>query len=299
MTRESKVAIILGFAVVLVVAALISDHFSQAREAQFDRSLTAGTPKDFGAGLAQPIGNTGSVAVKEPLSPTPDRTRADGAANTKPPAAPDQIRMGGPDATPPPGPGSSPRDDESRPSPFPRSENSASSEQAIAGTLPLADKPSKPYKVQENDSLYRIAKSEYGDGTLWQELAAFNKSKVGSNNSLRAGTTIVLPPKDVLLGKAQALPEGATPPKKETRVARSDDRSLDDLIKRAEQNRKTDKSPAAKYTTYTVRKGDHLSTISQRLLGSVRRMNEILSLNPGLDDEDSIREGMALKIPKD
>lgn len=56
-----------------------------------------------------------------------------------------------------------------------------------------------------------------------------------------------------------------------------------------------DSSKPATYTTYTVKKGDTLWGISQKLLGKGSRYKEIRSLN-GLKS-DTIRTGQVLKIP--
>lgn len=289
MTRESKVAIILGFAVVLVVAALISDHFSHARQARLDNTIALGTPKEFGAvpvGLTEPIGNTKPKDL--PIRETPNGQgpgRAQGTPQGDNPAAK-------PNGAKPDGakPGSAVEGDQ--PSPYPGNDSSEAPERAIAqDDLPISEKKATPYKVKENDSLYRIASTNYGDGTLWPELAEYNKDKVGANNALKVGTTITIPPKDVLLGKARLRPEG-TPvsgAKNERRVAINDERPIGPVTP-------PEKTP--KFTSYTIRKGDHLSTIAQRLLGSSQRMGEILKLNPNLDDEDSIREGVVIKIPR-
>lgn len=49
--------------------------------------------------------------------------------------------------------------------------------------------------------------------------------------------------------------------------------------------------------TYTVRKGESLGEIAQRTLGSSRRAGEIAALN-GLKDANLVRAGMVLKIPQ-
>lgn len=47
---------------------------------------------------------------------------------------------------------------------------------------------------------------------------------------------------------------------------------------------------------YTVKKGDSLSVIAMRELGTMRRVSDILGRNPGLD-ADKIREGQVLNMP--
>jgi len=333
-TRESKLAVILGFAVVLVVAALISDHFSQARKAQLGMDLTAGVPRDYGAelpGLSSPIGPTKTLAVTESASPSGSQAAGlsgSGApagsspafSSSSPPIAPrnpPEFIMGGeragsstPSDTPPPhGSGGEP------PAPTPSGirESSEPPERAIASSdLPFTDKKAKQYQVQDRDSLYRIAKAQYGDASLWEELAEYNRKLVGTKNIVRAGMTLVVPPQDVLIGKAQLRPEGAAP----TSVARSNERDAvrpsgdssrgsalrgmtpSTVRSVASADTRSPDADSRGYTTYTVRRGDLLSTIAKNKLGSTRRIGDILKLNPQLDDEDSITEGAVLRLPR-
>lgn len=55
-------------------------------------------------------------------------------------------------------------------------------------------------------------------------------------------------------------------------------------------------SPVPGFRIYEVRKGDTVSEIAERLLGTSRRAGEIIRLN-GLEDPKRIRPGMKLKIP--
>ena len=50
---------------------------------------------------------------------------------------------------------------------------------------------SKQYLVQKGDTLFRIAKTHYGDGNRWQQIASVNPGLTPGN--LKAGATIVVP----------------------------------------------------------------------------------------------------------
>ena len=50
---------------------------------------------------------------------------------------------------------------------------------------------SHQYLVQKGDTLFRIAKTHYGDGNRWQQIASANPGLTPS--SLKAGSTIVVP----------------------------------------------------------------------------------------------------------
>ncbi|MBC7772790.1 MAG: LysM peptidoglycan-binding domain-containing protein [Pyrinomonadaceae bacterium] len=346
MTRESKLAVILGFAVVLVVAALISDHFSHARQAKIGTDLTLAGPGDIGAippGLSTPIGSTSTVVSTHPVGTgSEDNTNlvgsirepngnAESSAEKSNVGPREEIHMGGPSGNPK---GTAPASTPGKPDTMPSGDRAP--ETAIASTLPYSTGKPKNYQIKESDSLYRIAKASYGDASLWEELADYNKGRIGAKNALRAGGTLVIPPEDVLRGKAQLPPEGMVVPNKAgtaqalttpgggkvapgtsglptdqpsdiRRIAgnlptKKADRLVgpSPLIDKATDKKKpaeADKA-AAKPGTYTVRRGDHLSSIAASKLGSTKRINDILRLNPGLDDEDSITEGMVLNLPR-
>ena len=50
---------------------------------------------------------------------------------------------------------------------------------------------SKKYRVQKGDTLFRIAKTHYGNGNRWQQIVAANPGL--SPASLQAGATITVP----------------------------------------------------------------------------------------------------------
>lgn len=54
--------------------------------------------------------------------------------------------------------------------------------------------PARQYRVQPNDSLYRIAQRLYGDGNRWQELHQANRQTIGENPAnLKVGMVLTLP----------------------------------------------------------------------------------------------------------
>jgi len=158
----------------------------------------------------------------------------------------------------------------------------------VAKTSPLpADV--KAYTVQKGDTLLKIAERTYGSGKLWQELAKYNAV---SESGLRQGAQIRLPSKAVLTGKPEtktgtvlATVAPTSPPKS---VAASKP------VHGAAEVGGT--KPKIQYASYTVKTGDTLGHISQRVLGSSHRVQEILDLNR-MSDEDSIAVGTVLKMP--
>ena len=51
----------------------------------------------------------------------------------------------------------------------------------------------KEYKVEKNDSLWKIAQKEYGDGNKWKKIYDYNKDRIKNSNRLKPGLTILIP----------------------------------------------------------------------------------------------------------
>lgn len=295
MTRELKLALIVGFALVLVVTVLISDHLSRARHvplapAREDAAFALG-PAIEPATIAPP------ASLSRTLQPAP-REESAYAVNEEPsileePApAPsgdsfsdlinEARRMGmnvlrGPDGqwhitpvaqheTVRTQPDSAPRQD---PRPLPP---------ILPEPRPQVE-PDRQHSIVAGDSLFALSQRYYGDGKYWRQLAAYNKDRVGDGSVLRVGVKIAIPTFEKLTGRP---PE----PRPAPGLADAKPRSAP-----AEAAR-----PADPPRTYTVQKGDTLGQISQRMLGTARRVPEIIRLN-GIEDQDTVRIGMVLKLP--
>jgi 5'-nucleotidase len=60
-----------------------------------------------------------------------------------------------------------------------------------APTIKLAKSESKTYVVKPGDTLFRIARNRYGEGSAWHNIAAANPGL--SPATLKAGQTLVMP----------------------------------------------------------------------------------------------------------
>ena len=83
----------------------------------------------------------------------------------------------------------------------------------------------------------------------------------------------------------------------EEEEARLAEARLAEERERARAARSADK-PRSGVPVYVVAKNEVLGKIAQRELGTVKRMKEIIDLNPGLNP-DRIKEGMKLRMPND
>lgn len=298
--REQKIALIVGFAVVLVVGVLVSDHLSGARNLQ----LADATEGDAGRIEAAPIAYLPDRdrSIPRIASPDADRDTAVQPIISLPESTPEPftfVQGGGGDQSPL-GEVLSAGDanDQRSPAESPTWKDSLrgfgeqiargldngvreaavierADDRSAVSILPSQARPVEVepvakqvrHVVQANESLYKIAKRYLGDGNRWRELAAANTGKVGKDGSVRTGVSLVIP--------------GATP--------------------RATPPVGTPESAPARTSApirYTVQKNDSLSEISQRYLGTTKRMAEIIAANRSqIDDPDDIRIGMVLTIP--
>ncbi|MFN7020842.1 MAG: LysM peptidoglycan-binding domain-containing protein [Phycisphaerales bacterium] len=179
----------------------------------------------------------------------------------------------------------------------PRGEQPASVPPALATREEMVNgvplRMMKRHDVREGESLYGITRQAYGDGSLWNKVAEYNKGKVMANGSVREGVTLLLPPKEALLGRqlpASAGTPAAPSPAPARKVEPSGTRPSDNSGGRS--------GASAAPRTYTVQRGDVLSEVARKTLGSSKRWTEILALNSDtLDDGDTLVAGMVLKLP--
>ncbi len=334
MTREHKLALIVGFALILVVGVFVSDHFSKARLAKpgDQLAMSSGMPSDR---QVQPVAFPQQTPEPAPVAaaptpPAPERQPAEFVNGERPRLdggfAGDTSR-GVPRTS---GGGTVPLNPPSRDLPVamnvvnvpgegvvPMGGRDTRQSEEIVSKPPAAPAPALPvssgelrkHTVAKGDSLAKIAKRYYSDEKLWRKLAEYNSSRV-NGQSVNTGVTLMIPPRDVLLGKATLAPEGARKPAAATgREQASTSGSGATTSPRRNELAKTVpsgptkpeiKPPAPKPVdrSYTVRSGDTLALIAQRELGSGKRWREIQELNAGvLDDDDTITVGMVLKLP--
>lgn len=325
MTREHKLALILGFAVILIVGVLVGDHFSQARHVTLGTEVATPTKEAIGL-IRDPAGvDSGNLPLIVPTSMAqqPAGTSADEpVAPTTQAAAPAEIKMGQklaghpaepavPGFVPAHGPGSQSLPPAARTDTVPSPMSSPSGLAAdsnntapSASGLPTSEGRERRYVVEAGDSLYQIAQTSYGDGTLHKALAEYNKDKLSSPTAMRVGVTLRIPPKDVLLGEAtlgpaarqDTAPLNLTPTPGPTLASREPAPSTPAASKTPAKPETKPEASAPR--SYTVRSGDTLGSIARTQLGSSRRWNEILDLNrKTIGQAEDLKIGMVLKLP--
>ena len=302
LAREQKLALIVGFSITLLVGILLTDHLSKARMLRLEgiaegegpalvnvSQRSALSPREHRAerraGAMDPRGRD---SAPEPLSRPGSgaSARADlddegeiAASLALPDPAVDQapvLTMGesiddlvGPTGEPAGG----------RPANRLGRSIEAPGETHLQGPMiadPLEAAPTPEwYTVQKNESLYTLCERFYGNGMLYPKLIAHNTERVNAEGHIREGVRIQIPHPSVIVGPGASFKTspGKTPGSK------------------GEQ-----KAPKLKTREYRVAKGDCLSLIAQRELGTIRRQKEIIELND-LRSPDDVRRGMILILP--
>ncbi len=275
MTRESKLALVLGFSLMLFVLILVSDHMA-ARNPMVVASNTTPRQAIGVPPIPPPGGNEGdAIVVQLPGGPqVVDPTARLVENTTGAGASPDQL--GGPDAgaqqaivmggsvggTPAPEGINAP---------------AGGSPESTAGqrTAPQPTPSVKTYTVRKGDTFAGIAAAEYKKRSLGDKLAAFNGIKP---SKLQVGDTIKLP-----------RPEELDPALAGTRVAGGESETR--------ESRTASNEPT--FRSYKVKEGDTLYRIAERELGTANRWKELRSANTEvLKGGSSLHPGMTIRIPE-
>ncbi len=271
MTRENKLALVIGFGLVLFVGILISDHFSTAQNQESADFVSA-----RGGGTTSADQRRRDPQLLEPQRAAEERTRftpsptlmGTGELRTAETGDREEQRDREPDRN-----RQADRDD--------RSGQTSEPERIVIGgqngrsgrenDRTRTEPPVRFHDVRSGESLGAIARQYYGDEALFRQLAEFNE--ISNPNLVPAGRRLRIPAVEVLRGEAPA-------------PSASDSES-------------PRRAPEPAYTTYTIQRGDTLSRIAQRMLGSAQRWREIYELNrESIDNPDNVPLGTELRIPR-
>jgi nucleoid-associated protein YgaU len=259
MTRENKLALVVGFGLLLLVGILVSDHFSPARvEAAGD--LRAGS--DPGAA-------TRTTEWDRSLE-----QRADAGGPRRAPAPPDEPELPG-DQTPPTITNENRTRDDATASPVDREGREAREGRDPGSSSGGGVIPGSVHVVVAGDTLEGITVGHYGDRRLIAALAAHNR--ITDPSTIRLGQRIELPPAAFLRGDAGPAIASAAGSSAAARTVSTRN--------------------AANWF-YIVRKGDTLSEIAAEQLGTSKAWTLIIELNRDiLPRTTDLQPGQRLRMP--
>ncbi|MEZ6192873.1 MAG: LysM peptidoglycan-binding domain-containing protein [Phycisphaerales bacterium] len=311
MTRETKIGLLLGMGVILLIGIIISDQLSQVQQ----------DPADFTGFAAE---TQGSIDFSD-AAPAPGYTTipAPGQKQNTTPTGPspvtdvpneffipDDVRATLPqrqaDATPDANVQSSltaynldpssnplpPRSDDGvatltfggppsdmphyvqntpAPTPTPAVERAPETRTAPTGSVSVIR-----HTVQADESLIKIARRYYGSDAYWRAIALANPGKVTRDGGVLAGTVLDIPKRDdAVLGL-----------------------DIDSVIPAERQIQVDTRIASSSGGTIEVQSGDTLSELASKHLGTATRWEELLEANKDqLDGPQSLRVGMKLKLP--
>lgn len=293
MTRETKVGLLAGMALILLVGILVSDHLSVGQP------QPTGELIEFAGGIQDSINANDAVPApsmrgfnhdRRPADPQPRRelrmpeeivapeTQTEpqrvAAARTQEPAvevetftiAPPAEPVAVADATPAPAVRAITNE--------PTVLEAVRRESFIpARVLVPVSKPVRRHTAQE--PLYKIAEKYYNDGNRWPIIQKANKDKVGPQGQVRAGVSLIIPyieeasPVDAIAEQAAPTPPAATANAVPQRIIR-------------------------------VESGATLSGLAHKYLGNANRWEALLDANKDqLKRPEDLQPGMELKLPTD
>jgi len=156
------------------------------------------------------------------------------------------------------------------------------SETVPAGVTSATGVSRKYRTVRAGDSLWKIADDEYGNGDLCDLIRKANPGRIGANNLVRPGVRLIIPPRP-----AATFPADVTWNSDQARVLIASNQPASTPPRRGAAN------------TITVKPGDTLSELAQQHLGSMRSWPALMAANRDrLPDERSLQPGMVLALPR-
>lgn len=275
MTREIKLALILGSALALIVGVLVSDHLSAARRAQIAEikgelgtglgvhTRAAFEARDANSNWPEVVAQLPTNKIEQPPAQPP--------SGAKPVADPVKVAAVDHDAA-------VIEDGKARGVGFERL--------TVTDTIAMAPQPTQPapapvreHVIREGDTLWSIAQKYYGDGRLHSLLEEANRDAFAKKRGLDVGQRL-------------RVPERSSPVADRTLALDDANATSSDGAK---EPGKAAKPGAGKYV---VRPGDTLVGVARKTLGSERRWEEILALNSArIPDPDALTVGAELRLP--
>ncbi len=271
MTRENKLALIIGFSLMLVVAILITDHFSPAQGSHIaDLGNPANVPEQ-----SLPL-NRALPAVHTAATAGVDNGLRSNTSDIN-----DEQRVSETNGF---------RAEQSRPAILDLRPGHLAAETEfidMGEQIPAVDEPRRQspvhdtdldqkHRVVSGDTLSQIATRYYGDSALMHQLAAYNKEVMLPGLNVELDTEIRLPSRQALTGEVSPAQVGDP----------------------VQPSRNATDPVAPEVVEYTIQSNDTLGEISSRMLGTIHRMDEILELNPSLkNNPDNVRLGDVIRVP--
>jgi len=300
MARETKVGLLIGLCVILLIGIIVSDQLAVMKT---DVDPTAGpdalavrSEGDIPADPGTPPGDPGrriddpQPAGDGPVRPVATPTELDREARRVTTA---MAVTPGPSPTPGPG-GAHPTE------PYTPGELTLGERVTVAGDNGGRAPAVRPgarildvqrdivHTVEYGEDLPGIARHYYGNADYWKVLAFTNRDTVDRNWHVRPGAVLTIP------NRAGLIREGWT----DAAVARMQLQRETPIRVDADADAARRAAAAGGQRTVTVESGDTLSAIARAHLGSEGKWTKIFEANRDqLDRPEDLRPGMKLRLP--
>lgn len=307
MTRETKVGLVVGLAIILLIGIVVSDHLTVVRDQDLPTLTHLGairppalrdTPSSVrpfeqderhipkpGTASETPILNQPQPAPRLDPIPTPQELIGQDRSTPRqrPANANELLASDTGDANSPPN------------TPQRQKESPQSQDQPVSDQTPKLVSVTERSKrivhyVKANENLWGIAEHYYGDGAYWRSIVEANPKAVEPNGWVREGVRLLLPNLTGKIGIKTVSTKRASGGR-----ASVPNIGPQSLLKTTIKN-------SSKRTVFTQIKaisGDTLSQIATRSLGSTSYWPQLLAANRDqLGRPEDLREGMTIRIPK-
>jgi len=302
MTRETKIGLLVGMGVIIVIGILISDHLSEAQH-QSPAELAGDVPEISRDMIPPPVFSTrqdqsasaqndgGRLPMPRELSGQSSPQRSQPAQRQQ---RPDIIRQDldrelyatmktheeqPPQVTPPQPKKPVDRNDLAERAAASRAERQLREQfievdqrQApVAVESGRARSESEPivHYIQEDETLAAIARKYYGDPNAYTRIVEANKKALPNPNVIRPGVRIVIP-----------------------------ETSADSSTSSQQRPATRPSQQIKQYDSYTIGEGDTLSSIAKRFFGSAKQWQKVYELNKDvIDNPDRVAAGTTIRVP--
>jgi len=280
MARETKLGLLVGLGVILLIGIIVSDHLSAVNKDGADMTVFA---QQVGDGIAGGPVQTHPDPAPDALALTPGTGGGTGAvALMHPggvsPSQPNVIQHPRPEMGPGitiPGSTVAPAAD------VPSVVINTPNINTPASTEP---KPLATHTVVRGDSAYQIARRYYKDGEKWRLILEANPGHMGKNGELQVGTQLRIPAVDA--PAPVASPANTTP--------------IGSIVDSTPSRTATDNNSTSATRVVTVEAGQNLTEIAREHLNNGSRWPEILQANRDqLARPEDLKVGMKLRVPAD
>lgn len=280
MARETKLGLLVGLGVILLIGIIVSDHLSAVNKDAADMTVFA---PQVGDGIPGEPVQAPPVPTPETLALNPGTSGGTGAVSLMhpggvAPAQPTVIQNPRPEMGPGitiPGSTVTPAAD------VPSIVINTPGINTQASTEP---KPLAMHTVVRGDSAYQIARRYYKDGEKWRLILEANPSHMGKNGELQVGTQLRIPAVDA--------PAPVAPPVSNTTIG--------SIADSTPTRPTTDNIGTPGVRVITVEAGQNLTEIAREHLNNGSRWPEILQANRDqLARPEDLKVGMKLRLPAD